>query len=136
MDLANASMLDEGTAAAEAMTLLQRVNKKNRSRTFIVSRHCHPQTIAVVKTRAQPLDIDVLVGDPEELLGETEAFGVLLQYPGTFGEVVDLKPLVDRAHEATTLVAVAADLMSLVLLKSPGELGADAVVGSSVTVKQ
>jgi glycine dehydrogenase len=131
MDLANASMLDEGTAAAEAMTLLQRVNKKNRSRTFIVSQRCHPQTIAVVKTRAQPLDIEVVVGDPEELIGKTEAFGVLLQYPGTHGEVVDLEPLIERAHEQGALAAVAADIMALLLLKAPGEMGADVVVGNS-----
>jgi glycine dehydrogenase len=131
MELANASMLDEGTAAAEAMTLLQRVNKRNRSRTFIVSHRCHPQTIAVVKTRAQPLDIEVVVGDPGELVGNTDAFAMLLQYPGTFGDVVDLQPLIDKAHEAGTLVAVAADILSLLLLKSPGALGADAVVGNS-----
>ncbi len=131
MDLANASMLDEGTAAAEAMTLLQRVNKKNRSRNFIVSYRCHPQTIAVVKTRAQPLDIDVIVGDPEELAGSTDAFGVLLQYPGSHGEVVDLEPFIERAHGAGTLVAVSADIMSLLLLRAPGEMGADVVVGNS-----
>ncbi len=131
MELANASMLDEGTAAAEAMTLLQRVNKKNRSRTFIVSERCHPQTIAVVKTRAQPLEIEVVVGDPAELIGATEAFGALMQYPGTHGDVVDLQPLIGKAHEAGTLVTVAADIMSLLLLKSPGALGADVVVGNS-----
>jgi glycine dehydrogenase len=131
MDLANASMLDEGTAAAEAMTLLQRVNKKNRSRTFIVAENCHPQTIAVVKTRAQPLDIEVVVGDPAELLGSTEAFGALLQYPGTFGDVTDPRPLIEQAHAAGTLVAVVADIMALLLVTSPGDLGADAVVGNS-----
>ena len=78
MELANASMLDEGTAAAEAMTLLQRVNKKNRSSTFIVAEDCHPQTIAVVRTRAEALDINVVVGDPAQLAGSTEAFGLLL----------------------------------------------------------
>jgi glycine cleavage system P protein (glycine dehydrogenase) len=131
MDLANASMLDEGTAAAEAMTLMQRVNKKNRSNTLLVAQDCHPQTIAVVKTRAHALDIDVVVGNIDELLGATEAFGVLLQYPGSYGELTDIRPLIERAHEAKTLVTVAADIMSLLLVKSPGELGADVVVGNS-----
>jgi glycine dehydrogenase len=131
MELANASMLDEGTAAAEAMTLCQRVNKKNRSRTFIVAADCHPQTIAVVQTRAEPLDIEVVVGDPQQLLDSTEAFGVLLQYPGTYGDVADLQPMIEQAHNAKTLVAVAADIMALLLLKSPGECGADVVVGNT-----
>ncbi len=131
MELANASMLDEGTAAAEAMTLMQRVNKKNRSSTFIVAEDCHPQTIAVVRTRAEALDIEVVVGDPAQLAGSTEAFGLLLQYPGTYGHVHDLEPLIAKAHEAGTLVSVAADLMSLLLLKSPGAQGADVVVGNS-----
>jgi glycine dehydrogenase len=131
MDLANASMLDEGTAAAEAMTLCQRVNKKNRSRCFIVAADCHPQTIAVVKTRAAPLDIEVVVGDPHELLGSTEAFGLLLQYPGTYGDLHDIGPIIEQAHAANTLVTVAADIMALLLMKSPGELGADIVVGNT-----
>ncbi len=131
MDLANASLLDEGTAAAEAMTLLQRVNKKNRSHTFIVAEDCHPQTIAVVKTRAEVLDIEVVVGDPGALIGSTEAFGALLQYPGTYGHLEDISPLIERAHAARTLVTVAADIMALLLVKSPGALGADAVVGNS-----
>ncbi len=131
MELANASMLDEGTAAAEAMTLLQRVNKKNRSSCFLVAEDCHPQTIAVVRTRAEALDIEVVVGDPEQLVGSTEAFGLLLQYPGTYGHVRDLQPLIARAHEAGTLVTVAADILSLLLLQSPGAQGADVVVGNS-----
>lgn len=131
MELANASMLDEGSAAAEAMTLLQRVNKKNRSQTFIVAKDCHPQTIAVIRTRAEALDIDVLVGEPEELVGSVDAFGVLLQYPGTYGHVRDLSDLIDKAHDNETLVTVAADIAALLLLKSPGALGADVVVGNS-----
>ena len=131
MGLANASMLDEGTAAAEAMTLLQRVNKKNRSNTFLVADDCHPQTIAVVKTRAQALHIEVVVGAPGELVGNTEAFGLLLQYPGTYGHLEDISPLIEQAHEAKTLVAVAADIMALLLVKSPGALGADVVVGNT-----
>jgi glycine dehydrogenase len=131
MELANASMLDEGTAAAEAMTLLQRVNKKNRSTTFLVAEDCHPQTIAVVKTRAEALDIAVVVGDPATLLDSTEAFGVLLQYPGTYGHLEDISPLVAKAHAANALVAVAADIMALLLVRSPGSLGADVVVGNT-----
>ena len=131
MDLANASMLDEGTAAAEAMTLLQRVNKKNRSNTFLVADDCHPQTIAVVQTRAEALDIEVIVGKPNELVGQTEAFGLLLQYPGTYGHLNDISPLVEKAHAAKTLVAAAADIMALLMVKSPGALGADVVVGNS-----
>ena len=131
MDLANASMLDEATSAAEAMTLLQRVNKKNRSRQFIVSNACHPQTIALLRTRAEPLDIEIVVGNAEELIGGTDAFGALLQYPNSEGAVADPEALIKRAHEAGTLVAVAADLLSLLLLKSPGAMGADVVVGTS-----
>jgi len=131
MDLANASLLDEGTAAAEAMTMLHRVNKKNRSNVFLVADDCHPQTIAVVKTRAAVLDIEVVVGDPEALLERGEAFGLLLQYPGTYGHLRDIGPLIERAHAAQTLVAVAADIMALLLVTSPGTLGADAVVGNS-----
>ena len=131
MELANASMLDEGTAAAEAMTLMQRVNKKNRSNVFLVAEDCHPQTIAVVKTRAHALDIDVVVGDPEQLLDDAEAFGLLIQYPGTYGHVRNLAPLIERAHTANTLVTVATDLLALTMLASPGALGADVVVGNS-----
>ncbi len=131
MDLANASMLDEGTAAAEAMTLLHRVNKKNRSATFIVAEDCHPQTIAVVKTRAEVLDIEVVVGDPNTLVGTVEAFGLLVQYPGTYGHLEDIGPLIEQAHQAQTLVTVASDLMALLMIKSPGALGADVVVGNS-----
>lgn len=131
MDLANASMLDEGTAAAEAMTLLQRVNKKNRSNVFIVARDCHPQTIAVVQTRAHALDIEVLVGDPAVLLGETQAFGALLQYPGTHGHLNDIAPLIETAHNNKTLVTVAADIMALLLVRSPGAMGADVVIGNT-----
>ncbi|MBE9537484.1 MAG: aminomethyl-transferring glycine dehydrogenase [Proteobacteria bacterium] len=131
MELANASMLDEATAAAEAMTLLQRVNKKNRSNTFLVAADCHPQTIAVVKTRAHELDIDVVIGEPNELLGSTEAFGLLLQYPGTYGHLNDITPLIERAHENKILVSVAADIMALLLVKSPGSLDADVVLGNT-----
>jgi len=131
MELANASVLDEGTAAAEAMTLLQRVNKKNRSNTFLIANDCHPQTIAVVATRAQALGIETVVGDPNELLGNTEAFGLLVQYPGTYGHLEDIEPLIEQAHSVNTLVCAAADLMALLMVKSPGDQGADVVVGNT-----
>jgi glycine dehydrogenase len=131
MELSSASMLDEGTAAAEAMTLIQRVNKKNRSTTFLIADDCHPQTIAVVRTRAEALGFEVAVGDPVELLKTTEAFGLLLQYPGTYGHLHDLTPLITTAHAANTLVAVAADIMALLLVKPPGAMGADVVVGNT-----
>jgi glycine dehydrogenase len=131
MELANASMLDESTAAAEAMTLLQRVNKKNKSDTFIVAHDCHPQTIAVIQTRARELEINIVVGEPEVLLESTSAFGVLLQYPGTYGHLENISPLIAKAHSQQTLVAVAADIMALLLIKSPGSMGADVVVGNT-----
>ncbi|HUF84551.1 MAG TPA: aminomethyl-transferring glycine dehydrogenase, partial [Acidimicrobiia bacterium] len=130
MELANASLLDEATAAAEAMAMCHRLNEKVGS-TFVVDPDCHPQTVDVVRTRAEPIGVDVIVGDPGGELPEG-AFGVLLQYPGTSGGVRDdLEPVIAAAHERGALVAVAADLLALVLLTSPGELGADIVVGSS-----
>ena len=131
MPLANASMLDEASAAAEAMTLLNRVNKKSKSMTFLVADDCHPQTIAVVKTRALPLGIDVVVGKIETLIAERDAFGALVQYPGTFGDVTSLSEIVEAAHDRNTLVAVAADLLSLAVLASPGSQGADVVCGNT-----
>ena len=131
MELANASLLDEGTAAAEAMTLLQRVNKKSRSEAFFIAADCHPQTIAVVRTRAHHLGIQVTVGDAQRDLIGGDYFGALLQYPNTYGEVCDPRELIGKAHDQHTLVVVAADLLSLVLLTPPGEMGADVVVGNS-----
>ncbi|RDE19585.1 glycine dehydrogenase (aminomethyl-transferring) [Motiliproteus coralliicola] len=130
MDLANASMLDEATAAAEAMALCKRSNRK-KSNLFLVSDQVHPQTIDVIKTRAEYFGFEILVGDIDTLLDEQDAFGILVQYPTTEGNVVDIKPLIDRAHEKKALVSVAADLLSLVLLQSPGELDADVVFGSA-----
>jgi glycine dehydrogenase len=130
MDLANASLLDEATAAAEAMALCRRV-VKGASDTFFVDRECHPQTIEVVATRAEPLGIKVVVGDPATDLDGVDAYGVLVQYPGTTGGIPDLGPLVDRVHEQGGLLVVAADLLALTLLESPGERGADVVVGST-----
>ncbi|BFM09721.1 aminomethyl-transferring glycine dehydrogenase [Halioxenophilus aromaticivorans] len=129
MDIASASLLDEATAAAEAMTLCQRMGK-NKGKVFFIDEHCLPQTIEVVQTRAEPLDIDVRIGNPFKDITD-DCFGVLLQYPGVNGEVADFTAVIEQAHEHKTLVAVAADLLSLVLLKSPGEMGADITVGSS-----
>jgi glycine dehydrogenase len=130
MDLANASLLDEPTAAAEAMAMLARVNAKAGT-TFFVDAECHPQTIDVVRTRAEPIGIEVVVGAPDDEMPAEGVFGVLLQYPGTTGAVRDLRAVVEHVHAQGALVAVAADLLALVLLTPPGEWGADVVVGSA-----
>jgi len=131
LEIANASLLDEGTAAAEAMSLFHG-EFRGKKNTFLVSEMCHPQTIAVVQTRAEPLGIQVVVGDHEGFdLANEDVFGVLLQYPGTDGQVVDYADLVETVHDAGAYVVVAADLMSLALLKPPGEFGADAAVGNT-----
>ena len=130
MDIANASLLDEATAAAEAMTFCRRL-AKNKANRFFVSGDCHPQTLDVVRTRAEPLGIEVIVGDERTDLAAVDCFGVLLQYPGTSGEVGDLASIADQAHAKGALLAVAADLLALTLLRPPGECGADVVVGSA-----
>ncbi|MDX3930332.1 MAG: aminomethyl-transferring glycine dehydrogenase [Stenotrophomonas sp.] len=129
MEIANASLLDEATAAAEAMTLAKR-SAKSKSDTFFVHDAVHPQTLELLRTRAEPLGIVLRVGTPAEAL-EAEAFGLLLQYPDTFGQVADHKALVDAVHARGGLVAVATDLLALTLLAAPGEWGADIVVGNS-----
>ena len=128
MELANASLLDEATAAAEAMAMARRVGRAKSNR-FLVDADCHPQTIDVVRTRAAPLDLEVEVRPATELDGP--CFGMLVQYPGSGGGIPDLAGLVARARAQGALVAVAADPLALVMLRSPGELGADIVVGSS-----
>jgi glycine dehydrogenase len=130
MELANSSLLDEATAAAEAMAMCGRITK-SESRTFFVDRDCHPQTIEVVTTRAEPLSIKVVVGDPERDLVREDPFAVLLQYPGSSGAVLDYRELVRDLHGRGALVVVAADLLALTLLTPPGEIGADVVVGSA-----
>ncbi|KQX01850.1 glycine dehydrogenase [Massilia sp. Root418] len=130
MGIANASMLDEGTAAAEAMTLIQRVGK-SKSNTFYVASDVLPQTLEVVQTRALPLGITVKTFDPAELAGVTDAFGVLLQYPGVNGVVRDYRADVETVKAAGAMVVVAADLLALTMLTPPGEWGADVVVGNS-----
>lgn len=129
LDLANASLLDEATAAAEAMALAKRVTK-SKSNLFFVDEHCHPQTISVVRTRAEGFGFELIV-DAVDNLPAHQVFGALLQYPDTHGEIVDLRPLIDHLHAQQALACVAADLLSLLVLTPPGELGADVVLGSS-----
>ncbi|OEZ00845.1 glycine dehydrogenase (aminomethyl-transferring) [Stenotrophomonas sp. BIIR7] len=129
MEIANASLLDEATAAAEAMTLAKR-SAKSKSDTFFVHDAVHPQTLELLRTRAEPLGIVLRVGTPAEAL-EADSYGVLLQYPDTFGHVGDYKALADAVHARGGLVAVATDLLALTLIAAPGEWGADIVVGNS-----
>jgi len=129
MPLANASLLDEATAAAEAMTLCKRANRK-KSNTYFVSNDVHPQTIDVIKTRAEYFGYDVVV-DSADKLGDYDVFGAQLQYPGTNGQVTDLAAHIAVAKDQKAMVAVASDLLALMLLKSPGEMGADVVLGTS-----
>jgi glycine dehydrogenase len=130
LPIANASLLDEATAAAEAMALCHAAAPRGRTR-FLVSSVCHPQTIDVVRTRAAARGWDVVVGDHADFPLHDDVFGVLIQYPATDGAIHDYRALVERAHGAGALVAVAADLLALTLLAPPGEWGADIVVGSS-----
>ena len=131
LPLANASLLDEATAAAEAMTMCRRILKGKRNG-FFVAHDCHPQTIAVIETRAAPLGIDLHVGSPDEAdFDADDLFGILLQYPTTFGELPDYADVVERAHQAGALVVVATDLLALTLLQPPGAWGADIAVGSA-----
>ncbi|MGH8234451.1 MAG: aminomethyl-transferring glycine dehydrogenase [Rhodanobacteraceae bacterium] len=129
MEIANASLLDEATAAAEAMTLARRASKA-KSDVFFVSQGVHPQTIEVLKTRAEPLGIELAIDD-EANAATTDCFGVLLQYPDTFGTARDNKALCEAMHAKGALVAVATDLLALTLITPPGEWGADIVVGNS-----
>jgi len=130
LDVANASLLDEATAAAEAMALCQR-SAKTKATGFFVDKDCHPQTIAVIQTRAEPLGWTVTVGDPFTDLDPTEVFGAIFQYPGTHGHISDFSGLIARLHQTGALAAVAADILALLLLKSPGEMGADIAIGST-----
>ncbi|MDO6487977.1 aminomethyl-transferring glycine dehydrogenase [Colwellia sp. 6_MG-2023] len=130
LPLASASLLDEGTAAAEAMALAKRVSKNKKSNLFFISSDVFPQTIDLVKQRADMFGFDVIVAPANEA-PEHDVFGALIQYPSATGEVTDVSDLIEKIHANKGIVAVAADIMSLVLLKAPGELGADAVIGSS-----
>ena len=131
-EIANASLLDEATAAAESMTLAHRVGK-SKSQRFFIDQNCFPQTISVVTARAKPIGIEVMVGDPKQLtdLKEETYFGALLQYPGNDGAVIDFSQEIVSMHAQNGLVIMATDLLALTLLKSPGEMGADIAIGSS-----
>jgi len=135
MEIANASLLDEGTAAAEAMALLfdvrTRDQKKNNASKFFVSEEILPQTLSVLQTRSTPKGIELVIGNHETFDFSTDFFGAILQYPGKFGQVNDYANFIAKAHEKEIKVAVASDILSLVKLKPPGEMGADVVVGTS-----
>jgi glycine dehydrogenase len=129
LDVANASLLDEATAAAEAMTMAERV-AKSKAKAFFVDRFCHPQTIAVIKTRAQALGIEVIEG-MVGTLDPAKVFGAIFQYPGSYGHVTDFTALIAKLHAAGAVAVVATDLLALCLLKEPGAMGADIAVGST-----
>ncbi|WP_312918032.1 aminomethyl-transferring glycine dehydrogenase [Stenotrophomonas sp.] len=129
MEIANASLLDEATAAAEAMTLAKR-SAKSKSKVFFVQDSVHPQTLELLRTRAEPMGIELLIGKPAEAL-TADTFGVLLQYPDSLGNIGDYKALVEAVHARQGLVAVATDLLALTLIAAPGEWGADIAVGNS-----
>ncbi len=134
MEIANASMLDEATAAAEAMTMCKRVGKHPGTE-FFVDQDTHPQTLAVLQTRARYMGYEVIIGDPQQDMSrgisQTQPFAVLLSYPGSSGQVNDLQAVIAQAHDCKALVIVASDLLALVELKPPGEMGADIVIGNS-----
>ena len=129
LEIANASLLDEATACAEAMTMAGRV-AKSKARGFFVDENCHPQSIAVMRTRAQPLGIEIIVGNPEDLDPEA-VFGAIFQYPGTHGHLRDFSALIERLHAASAMAIMAADILALTLLKEPGAMGADIAVGNT-----
>jgi glycine dehydrogenase len=129
LDIANASLLDEATAAAEAMTMCHAL--KDGRNIFFISQSCHPQNIEVVRTRAKALGIEVVVGDHESFKFNSKVFGALVQYPDTFGAIHDFAPFIEKAHVAGAMVAVATDLLALTLLKPPGEFSVDIAIGSA-----
>lgn len=131
MEIANASLLDEGTAAAEAMMMLHRQSKRGNRNTFFISEECHPQTIAVVETRAIPLGIEIVVGDHRTFTFDDACFGGLVQYPASDGAIFDYTDFCRQAHQNDSFVVFAADLLSLALLEAPASFGADVVVGTS-----
>ncbi|KAG1649670.1 Glycine dehydrogenase (decarboxylating) [Nymphon striatum] len=129
LEMANASLLDEATACAEAMTMAQRV-AKSKSKAFFIDENCHPQNIAVMKTRAAPLGIEIVVGNPDDL-DSSSVFGAIFQYPGTHGHLRDFTNEISALHDVKSIGIIAADPMSLTLLKEPGAMGADIAVGST-----
>ncbi len=129
LDIANASMLDEATAAAEAMTMSLRL--RDGRNIFFVSENCHPQTIEVVRARAEALNIEIVIGNHDAFSFSEKVFGALVQYPDTFGEIIDYSGFAEKAHAAGAMLTVATDLLALTLIKPPGEFGADIAVGSA-----
>ena len=129
LEIANASLLDEATACAEAMTMAERV-AKSKAKAFFVDENCHIQNIEVMKTRARPLGIEIVVGDPDNL-NPSDVFGAIFQYPGTFGHVKDFTSHIEKLHENKAIAVIAADPLSLTLLKEPGAMGADIAIGST-----
>ena len=129
LEVANASLLDEATAAAEAMTMAERVSK-SKQKSFFIDENCHPQNIAVMETRAEPLGIKIVIGDSDSLNAE-DYFAAIFQYPGTFGHLTDYTQKISELHDAKALAIVIADPLALTLLKAPGEMGADIAVGST-----
>jgi len=129
LEIANASLLDEATACAEAMSMAERVSK-SKAKAFFVDQDCHPQNIEVIKTRAAPLGIEIIVGDPQDLVAE-EVFGAIFQYPGTYGDLHDFTDVIAKLHAAKAIAVMAADILALTLLKEPGAMGADIAVGST-----
>ena len=130
LDIANASLLDEATAAAEAMAMAHRVSK-SKSTTFFVDKDCHPQTIDVIRTRAEPLGLNIVVGDPFTDLDAASVYGAVFQYPGTNGDVRDFTDVISKLHEEKAIATLACDPMALALIKSPGDMGAYIAVGSA-----
>ncbi|MBI3543443.1 MAG: aminomethyl-transferring glycine dehydrogenase [Deltaproteobacteria bacterium] len=131
LPVSNASLLDEATAAAEAMTMCFGVKNRDVNRAFFVSEECHPQTIALLRTRAEPLGIQILVGNHRKFSFDRPIFGALVQYPATDGAIYDYTSFGEKVHKADAMFVVAADILALTVLKSPGELGADIAVGST-----
>ena len=129
LEIANASLLDEATACAEAMTMAERV-AKSKAKAFFIDENCHIQNIEVMKTRARPLGIEIVVGDPDNL-NPSDVFGAIFQYPGTFGHVKDFTSHIEKLHENKAIAVIAADPLSLTLLKEPGAMGADIAIGST-----
>ena len=129
LEIANASLLDEATACAEAMTMAERV-AKSKAKAFFIDENCHIQNIEVMKTRARPLGIEIVVGDPDDL-NPSDVFGAIFQYPGTFGHVKDFTSHIEKLHENKAIAVIAADPLSLTLLKEPGAMGADIAIGST-----
>lgn len=131
MAIANASLLDEGTAVAEAMALCHSASKRKNANTLFVDENIFPQSLEILKTRAEPMGLQIKVGQAAAFQGDDQTFAIVLQYPGANGAITDIAPIIERAHKSQILSVVATDLLALTLLKSPGEMGADVVVGSA-----